>query len=424
MFAPTKMDALVLLKQIRDRGYCDGEEIGENVKKMAAMSQRVAGFGTTVFVEINNLARQHNAVNLGQGAPDFDGPPEVLAAAVEAVNSALNQYAPGIGMASVRQAIARHAERFYGQKINPDTEVLVTTGATEGVFAAILGLTDPGDDAIVFEPVYDTYVPNMVMAGVTPRYVPLRGDNWTFDPDELAKAFNSRTRAIIVNTPHNPTGKVFSRDELRVIAELCQKHDVVAVTDEVYEHILYDDAMHTRLATLPGMAERTLTISSLGKTFSVTGWKIGWAIGPAALVNAVNQAHQFITYAVASPLQAAAAAALNLPFSFFENLQSSYQSRRDRMVDVLMKVGFKVFKPAGSYFVMIDWRGVAPKHVQDDMQFAAWLIRDVGVACIPASPFYQESDKHLGKHFARFAVCKKDETLAAAAERLLKLGEF
>jgi N-succinyldiaminopimelate aminotransferase len=424
MFAPTKMDALVLLKQIRDRGYCDGEEIGENVKKMAAMSQRVAGFGTTVFVEINNLARQHNAVNLGQGAPDFDGPPEVLAAAVEAVNSALNQYAPGIGMASVRQAIARHAERFYGQKINPDTEVLVTTGATEGVFAAILGLTDPGDDAIVFEPVYDTYVPNMVMAGVTPRYVPLRGDNWTFDPDELAKAFNSRTRAIIVNTPHNPTGKVFSRDELRVIAELCQKHDVVAVTDEVYEHILYDDAMHTRLATLPGMAERTLTISSLGKTFSVTGWKIGWAIGPAALVNAVNQAHQFITYAVASPLQAAAAAALNLPFSFFENLQSSYQSRRDRMVDVLMKVGFKVFKPAGSYFVMIDWRGVAPKHVQDDMQFAEWLIRDVGVACIPASPFYQESDKHLGKHFARFAVCKKDETLAAAAERLLKLGEF
>jgi N-succinyldiaminopimelate aminotransferase len=389
---------------------------------MSVMSQRVAGFGTTVFVEINNLARQHNAVNLGQGAPDFDGPPEVLAAAVEAVNGALNQYAPGIGMPAVRAAIARHAERFYGQKLDPDADVLVTTGATEGVFAAVLGLTDPGDEAIVFEPVYDTYVPNLVMAGVTPRYVTLRGDNWEFDPDELAKAFNSRTRAIIVNTPHNPTGKVFSRDELRAIAELCQKHDVVAITDEVYEHILYDDAIHTRLATLPGMAERTLTISSLGKTFSVTGWKIGWAIGPAALVNAVNQAHQFITYAVASPLQAAAAAALDLPFSFFENLQASYQSRRDRMVDVLQKAGFKVFKPAGSFFVMIDWRGVAPASVQDDMQFAQWLIRDVGVACIPASPFYQESDKHLGKHFARFAVCKKDETLAAAAERLLKLG--
>jgi N-succinyldiaminopimelate aminotransferase len=387
------------------------------------MSQRVAGFGTTVFVEINNLARLHNAVNLGQGAPDFDGPPEVLAAAVAAVNNALNQYAPGIGMPDVRAAIAKHSERFYDQKLNPDTEVLVTTGATEGVFAAILGLTDPGDEAIVFEPVYDTYVPNLVMAGVTPRYVPLRGDNWTFDPDELAKAFNSRTRAIIVNTPHNPTGKVFSRDELRAIADLCQKHDVVAITDEVYEHILYDDAIHTRLATLPGMHERTVTISSLGKTFSVTGWKIGWAIGPAPLVNAVNQAHQFITYAVASPLQAAAAAALTLPFSFFEKLQASFQSRRDWLVDVLQKTGFKVFKPAGSYFVMVDWRAVAPVHVHDDMQFAQWLIRDVGVACIPASPFYQESDKLLGKHLARFAVCKKDETLTAAAERLSNLRQ-
>ena len=389
---------------------------------MPAISRRVAGFGTTIFSDINAQAIQHGAVNLGQGAPDFDGPPEVLAAAVQAVQSALNQYAPGIGMPAVREAIARHAERFYGQRINPHTEVLVTTGATEGVFAAILGLTDPGDEVIVFEPVYDTYVPNLVMAGVTPRYVPLSGDRWTFDPDELASAFNSRTRAIIINTPHNPTGKVFSRDELRAIAGLCHKHDVIAITDEVYEHILYDDAIHTRLATLPGMQERTLTISTLGKTFSVTGWKIGWAIGPAALVRAANQAHQFITFAVASPLQAAAAAALNLPFSFFENLQASYQARRDRMVNALQKVGFKVFKPGGSYFVMVDWRGVAPAHVQDDMQFAEWLIRDVGVACIPASPFYQECDKHLGKHFARFAVCKKDETLAAAAERLLKLG--
>ncbi|HYA27275.1 MAG TPA: aminotransferase class I/II-fold pyridoxal phosphate-dependent enzyme [Acidobacteriota bacterium] len=389
---------------------------------MTVMSQRVAGFGTTVFVEINNLARQHNAVNLGQGAPDFDGPPEVLASAVEAVNSGLNQYAPGVGMPVVREAIVKHAERFYGQKIDPETEVLVTTGATEGVFAAILGLTDPGDEVIVFEPVYDTYVPNLIMAGVTPRYVPLRGEGWTFDPDELARTFSPRTRAIMINTPHNPTGKVFSRDELRAIAELCQRHNVIAITDEVYEHILYDDAIHTRLATLPGMGERTLTISSLGKTFTVTGWKIGWAIGPAALVNAVNQAHQFITFAVASPLQAAAATALSLPFSFFENLQASYQSKRDRMIDVLTKVGFHVFKPAGSYFVMVDWRGVVPKQVQDDMQFAEWLIREVGVACIPASPFYQDSDKHLGKHFARFAVCKKDQTLAAAAHRISRLG--
>jgi N-succinyldiaminopimelate aminotransferase len=391
---------------------------------MTVMARRVAGFGATIFVEINDLARQHNAVNLGQGAPDFDGPPEVLQAAVTAVNSAFNQYAPGIGLPAARRAVARHAERFYGQRLDPETEVLITTGATEGVFAAVLGLTDPGDEVIVFEPVYDTYVPNLLMAGVTPRYVRLRGENWTFDSDELAKAFNRRTRAIIVNTPHNPTGKVYSRQELEVIADLCQEHDAVAITDEVYEHILYDDALHTRLATLPGMDERTLTISSLGKTFSVTGWKIGWAVGPASLVNAVNQAHQFITYAVASPLQAAAAAALDLPFSFYRNLQLSYQARRDRMVASLEKAGFKVFKPSGSYFVMTDWRGVAPGTIEDDLQFAQWLIRDIGVACIPVSPFYQEADKHMGKHFARFAVCKKDDTLDAAAERLSKLGKW
>jgi N-succinyldiaminopimelate aminotransferase len=388
------------------------------------MSQRVAGFGTTVFVEINNLARQYDAVNLGQGAPDFDGPPEVLAAAVKAVNGAFNQYAPGIGMLVARQAIAQHGERFYAQKIDPETEVLVTSGATEAVFAAILGLTDPGDEVIVFEPVYDSYVPNMVMAGVIPRYVALRGDNWSFDPDELASAFNRHTRAIIINTPHNPTGKVYSKEELAVIAELCRNHNVVAITDEVYEHILYDSLVHTRLATLPGMAERTLTISTLGKTFSVTGWKVGWAIGPASLVAAVNQAHQFITYAVASPLQAAAARALNLPATFFANLQSSYQVKRDRMIAVLQKAGFKVFRPQGSYFIMADWRRVAPKDVTNDVQFAHWLTTEIGVGCIPPSIFYQDADKHLGKYLARFAVCKKDETLTAAAERLAKLGSF
>ena len=385
------------------------------------MSRRVAGFGTTVFAEINNLARQHGAVNLGQGAPDFDGPPEVLQAAITAVNSALNQYAPGTGMPIVREAIAKHAERFYGQTLDPETEVLVTSGATEGMFAAILGLTDPGDEVIVFEPVYDTYVPNMVMAGVTPRYVALRGDDWSFDPDELAKAFNARTRAIIVNTPHNPTGKVYSRDELAAIAALCQKHDAIAITDEVYEHILYDGAAHTRLAMLPGMAERTVTISTLGKTFSVTGWKVGWAIGAESLVTAVNRAHQFITYAVASPLQAAAATALEMPSTYFRDLQSFYQAKRDRMLDLLQKAGFEVLRPQGSYFIMADWRGVAPSRVQHDLQFAQWLTTEVGVACIPASIFYQDSDKHLGKHLARFAVCKKDETLAAAAEKLLTL---
>jgi N-succinyldiaminopimelate aminotransferase len=388
------------------------------------MARRIAGFGTTVFVEINDLARQCNAVNLGQGAPDFDGPPEILAAAVKAINGELNQYAPGIGMPALRQAIARHAERFYAQKIDPEINVLITSGATEAVFAAILGLTDPGDEIIVFEPVYDSYVPNMVMAGVRPRYVALRGDDWSFDADELAKAFNSRTRAIIVNTPHNPTGKVYSPEELELIADLCRKHNVVAITDEVYEHILYDGTAHTRLATLLGMAERTLTISSLGKTFSVTGWKIGWAIGPADLVNGVNRAHQFITFAVAAPLQAAAATALSLPSKFFEDLQLSYQSKRDRMIRIFQQAGFKVLEPQGSYFIMVDWRGVAPARVKDDVQFARWLITEVGVACIPPSAFYQESDKDLGRYLARFAICKKDETLAAAAEKLSRLGKW
>jgi N-succinyldiaminopimelate aminotransferase len=241
------------------------------------MSRRVAGFGTTVFSEINALARLHAAVNLGQGAPDFDGPPEVLAAAVRAIHSQLNQYAPGVGMATARAAIARHAERFYDQRLDPETEVLVTSGATEGIFAAILGIADAGDEVIVFEPVYDSYVPNMIMAGVTPRYVALRGDDWSFDAGELARAFNPRTRAIIVNTPHNPTGKVYSRAELTVIADLCQKHDVIAITDEVYEHILYDGAAHTRLATLPGMAERTLTISIGGLTVTAE------SVGPSVL---------------------------------------------------------------------------------------------------------------------------------------------
>jgi N-succinyldiaminopimelate aminotransferase len=292
------------------------------------------------------------------------------------------------------------------------------------VFAAILGLADPGDEVIVFEPVYDSYVPNIVMAGVTPRYVPLRGDNWTFDPDELAQAFGPHTRAIIINTPHNPTGKVYSREELSCIATLCQNYNVIAITDEVYEHILYDDAVHTRLAMLPGMAERTLTISSLGKTFSVTGWKIGWAIGPEPVVTAVNRAHQFITFAVASPLQAAAATALDLPASFFANLRGMYQAKRDFMLDVLQRAGFKALKPQGSYFIMCDWRGVAPPRVTDDVQFAHWLTKEIGVACIPPSIFYQDADKHLGKYLARFSVCKKDETLNAAAGRLSQLGKF
>lgn len=390
---------------------------------MVHMAKRVAGFGTTIFSEINLLAREHGAVNLGQGAPDFDGPPEVLAAAVNALNSQLNQYAPGVGMPQVREAVATHAQRFYGLSVDPAAEVAITAGATEAVFAAILGLCDTGDEVIVFEPVYDSYVPNMIMAGVVPHYVALRAPDWTFDSAELAAAFNSRTRAIIVNSPHNPTGKVFSRAELTAIAELCQRYDVIAITDEVYEHILYDDTVHIPMVTIPGMADRTLTISSLGKTFSVTGWKIGWATGSRALVAGINAAHQWITFSVASPLQAAAQTALNLPTSYYQNLHTTYQAKCDYLLGALNHAGFDVQKPQGSYFIVVDWRKVAPAQVQDDVQFARWLIADVGVACIPLSAFYREVDKHLGRYFVRFAVCKKDETLQAAVARLQMLTE-
>jgi N-succinyldiaminopimelate aminotransferase len=388
---------------------------------MPDMARRVADFGTTVFTEINVLAREHGAVNLGQGAPDFDSPPEVISAAITALNSQLNQYAPGTGMPKVKEAIALHAERFYGQRLDPITEIAVTAGATEAMFAATVGLTDPGDEVIVFEPVYDSYVPNMVMCGVTPRYVALRAPDWSFDREELTAAFNERTRAIIVNTPHNPTGKVYSREELNVIAELCQQHDVIAITDEVYEHIVYDGVTHTRMATLPGMAERTLTVSSLGKTFSATGWKIGWAMGERSLVEGLMRAHQFIIFAAASPLQAAAATALNLPNTYYEDLQATYHAKRDYMMGALQSAGFTVLRPQGGYFIMADWRGVAPEHIQNDVDFAKWLIAEVGVACIPPSAFYRPEDKHLAHHMARFAICKKDETLKAAAERLQKL---
>jgi N-succinyldiaminopimelate aminotransferase len=384
-------------------------------------SRGLAAFGTTIFAEINTIARQYNAVNLGQGAPDFDGPPAVLMAAVNALSSKLNQYAPGVGMQMAREAVAAHAERFYGQHVDPETEVLITAGATEAMCAAVLGLTDPGDEVIAFAPTYDSYTPNMVMAGVTPHYVYLNPPDWTFDPAELAAAFNERTRAIIINTPHNPTGKAYSRAELTLIAELCQKHDVIALTDEVYEHIMYDDSVHTRLATIPGMADRTVTISSLGKTFSVTGWKIGWAIGPAALVKGVNMAHQFITYAVASPLQAAAAAALNMPDDYFAGIKADFQAKRDYLIGVLERAGFSVQKPRGGYFVMVDWRGVAPASLADDVEFAKWLISEVGVACIPPSAFYSEAEKYRVHHLARFAVCKRDETLQAAAVRLERI---
>ncbi len=385
------------------------------------MSRRVEPFGVTIFSQMTSLARQCGAINLGQGVPDFDGPREVLDAAARALQSNLNQYAPGLGYLEARKAVADHAPRFYNQTVDPETEVAITAGATEGMFMAIQGVLDPGDEAIVFQPAFDSYAPQLRMAGITPRIITLHAPDWTFDPAELAATFTPRTRAIVVNTPNNPTGKVFSRAELEVIADLCRKHDALALTDEVYEHILFDDAQHIRLATLPGMRERTLTVSSMGKTFSVTGWKIGWVIGPADLVAAVIRAHQYNTFSVASPLQMAAATALALPDSYYLSLHNDFQSRRDYLLSALQQVGFGTWAPQGGYFIVARWKEVAPPDIADDVAFSTWLTREIGVACIPVSAFYQEADQALGREWVRFAVCKAEPTLHTAVERLERL---
>lgn len=386
---------------------------------MSKMSARVADFGTTIFTEINMLAAQHNALNLGQGKPDFDGPTDVIDAAVNALKAGdRNQYAPGPGAPSLKQAVASHASRFYDLEIDPNAGVIVTAGATEAIFSAILGTVDRGDEVIVIEPYYDSYVPNILMAGAIPVYVPLHPPNWTLDPDELRKAFNTKTRAIMINTPHNPTGRVFTLEELTLIADLCKEHDVTAISDEVYEHLIFDSAKHIPIATLPGMYERTVTISSLGKTFNVTGWKIGWAYGAPELITGVARAHQFITFAVNHPAQEAAAYAMSLPETYYEGYQASYTAKRDLLMNALTDAGLKARKPEGTFFVMADFADVFDG---DDIEFARYLTAEVGVACIPPTFFYSTGHAHMASTQARFAFCKSDDLLRAAAERLANL---
>ena len=386
---------------------------------MTKMAQRVSGFGTTIFSEINTLAAKHNAINLGQGKPDFDGPPDVIKAAIDALSDGVhNQYAPGYGIDELREVIAQHDAHFYGLDVDPTREVLITVGATEAICAAILGLTDPGDEIIVFEPFYDSYIPDILMAGGIPRYCPLRPPTWDFDPDELRELFNDKTRAIIVNTPHNPTGKVFTSEELKFIAELCQQYNVTAITDEVYEHIIFDGLQHETLLQLPDMFERTIRISSIGKSFNVTGWKIGWVVGPSELITGVQRARQFMTFAVAHPLQFGAVCALKMPNTYYSELQNMYETKRDRMVEMLNNAGLKAATPKGSYFVMADFSDIFDG---DDIAFAKWLTSDIGVACIPPTFFYSQPNKHIVSKQARFAFCKSDSVLDAAAEKLAQL---
>jgi N-succinyldiaminopimelate aminotransferase len=380
------------------------------------LTSRLAGFGTSVFAEMTALARQHGAVNLGQGYPDFDGPDFVKRAAIAALRAGHNQYAPMPGLPALQQAVAEHQKRFYGLEHDPVAEITIHAGATEALCAALAALLDPGDEAIVLEPFYDAYLPGIALAQATARIVPLVPPDLRLDPDALEAAVTPKSRLLVLNSPMNPAGRVLSREELGAVAEVCVKHDLVAVTDEVYEHIVFEGA-HVPIATLPGMRERTVTVSSAGKTFSLTGWKVGWSCAAPGLAAAVRAVHQFVTFAVATPFQHAVAAALAAPDEYFARLQADYRARRDRLCDGLTEIGFGVHPPEGTYFALGDIR---PLGYDDDETFCRTLVERVGVAAIPVSAFV--AGRRV-RHLVRFAFCKDDETLDEGLRRLRRLKE-
>ncbi|MCP5051363.1 MAG: aminotransferase class I/II-fold pyridoxal phosphate-dependent enzyme [bacterium] len=383
---------------------------------MTYTADRLKSFGKTIFVEMTVLANKHKAVNLGQGFPDFPAPRFVKEAAKQAIDADINQYAPSTGRPRLRNAIAAKMERHYGIAVNPDTDIVVTNGATEAIFAVVLGLVNPGDEVILFEPYYDSYVPSVQIAGGVPRYYTLRPPDWRLDEDELASLFSDKTKLIVLNNPHNPTGKVFTREELELVASLCRKHDVIAVADEVYEHMVYDGCTHFSLATLPGMAERTVTISSASKTFSVTGWKVGWAVAVPELIHGVFSTHQYMTFCGAAPLQEAIATALETDDHYYTQLASDYLERRDFLLEALRAAGLTPIVPKGTYFIMVD---INELDYADDVEFCRYLTAEIGVAPIPPSVFYHNPADGAG--LARFAFCKTKQVLEEAANRLMKL---
>ena len=378
---------------------------------------RVTGLGTTVFAEMSALALATGSINLGQGFPDTDGPAEIAEAAVEAIRGGINQYPPGPGQPVLRSAVAAHQERFYGLCWDPDTEVLVTTGATEAIAAAMLALVEPGDEVVALEPYYDSYAASIAFAGGTRVPVTLHAPDFALDVDALRAAVTPRTKLLLVNSPHNPTGAVLTYEELRAVAALALERDLLVVTDEVYEHMVYDGLRHVPLASLPGMRERTVSISSAGKTFSFTGWKIGWVTGPEPLVTAVRGAKQFLTFTSGAPFQPAVALGLGLGDDYYEGLRSGLQDKRDRLCDGLAKVGFDVHRPRGTYFVTTD---VRPLGYDDGLRFCRELPQRCGVVAIPHAVFYD--DPAPGRPLVRWAFCKRDEVLDAALERLQALS--
>ncbi len=385
------------------------------------LSNKVGQFTESVIREMTRQALLHGAVNLSQGFPDFSAPAEIKRAAQEAVAADINQYAITWGAKNLRDAIARQMQQWQGVAVDPETEVTVCCGSTEAMISTLLAVCNTGDEVIVFEPFYENYGPDSILSGAKPRFVklspPITEDGeWSFDERELRAAFHSQTKAIIVNTPNNPTGKVFTRTELELIRDLCVEFNVLCITDEIYEHILYDSTKHISMASLDGMKERTVTINSLSKTYSVTGWRVGWTIAPAAITNAIRKVHDFLTVGAPAPLQAAGVAALDLPLVYYQNLAEAYRKRRDKLVPILTEAGFRCFRPRGAYYVMTD---ISAFGYADDVAFVKYLVKEIGVAAVPGSSFYR--DPCDGAQQVRFAFCKKDETLDEAARRLRKL---
>jgi len=380
-------------------------------------SKKATQFTESVIREMTRLNELHGGVNLSQGFPDFPAPDAVKEAACAAIRADVNQYAVTWGARGLREAVARDFERRHHVHVVPDEQVTVCCGATEAMMATMMAVIDPGDEVVIFEPFYENYGPDAILSGATPRYVTLREPEWTFDPDELEAAFNKRTKAIILNTPNNPTGKVFTRAELETIASLCQKWDVVAISDEIYEHIVYDGYRHVPIASVDGMADRTVTINSLSKTYSVTGWRVGWTISPPSLTGAIRKVHDFLTVGAAAPLQDAGVAALSLPDSYYADLAERYRRQRDRLVEILERHHFTCYLPRGAYYVMTD---ISVFGFANDVEFARYLVKEIGVAAVPGSSFYR--DAALGSAKLRFCFCKRPETIDEADRRLAALS--
>jgi aminotransferase len=384
------------------------------------ISHKASQFTESVIREMTRLALQHGAINLSQGFPDFPAPAILKKAASDAIFADVNQYAITWGAKKFRDAIADKNRKYLGLDFDPEREITVCCGSTEGMLDVLMAVINPGDEVIVFEPFYENYGPDAIISGATPRYVQLRAPDWSFDEAELAAAFNNKTKAIIINTPNNPTGKIFTRSELETIARLCMKWDVLAITDEIYEHIIYDGATHLSPVTLDGMRERTIVVNGMSKTYSVTGWRVGYILAPAGITGAIRKMHDFMTVGAPAPLQEAGAVAMKLPDSYYGELAAHYTARRDRLLGVLKEAGLQPFVPRGAYYIMCDIGPLREEYgLADDVEFGRFLVKEIGVAAVPASSFFR--DPASGKNLIRFTFCKKEETLAAAAGRLEKL---